>query len=450
MTNREWNTDDGAPFHRRELLRVGSLSFLGISLHQFLHLDRLMAAIGKTDRTAKAQACILLWLNGGPSHIDTWDPKPNSSFKPISTNVDGIQISELLPRVARQLDKLAIVRCMHTEENNHLQGLHYAITGHRPNPVMKFPSFGSIISKELGSRNNVPPHVKFELADVRYEDIFKAQFLGAEQDPLVLPDPSGPDFKLPDLSLPESISLERMGNRRSFLSLIDQVYRQQVESVEHAKMDSFLQQAWNMLLSPGVRQAFDLSTETEATKEAYGHTRFGQSTLLARRLIEAGCRFVTVPDWNREKTGRDWDTHGTNDEQHRDTLVPVLDQVLSTLLMDLEQRGLLASTLVIAMGEFGRTVDPIVRKGQGRDHWCHCWSMVLGGGGIQGGRVVGASDERGAYPADRRLSIGDLYATVYKAMGIDWTKEFMHPIGRPLKIANAIHDETGVPIAELV
>ena len=389
MTKRECGSCNGDHFQRRELLRVGSLSFLGISLNQFLQLEQVMAATGRMDGKAKAQACILLWLNGGPSHIDTWDLKPSSSFKPISTNVDGIQISELLPRVARQMGKLAIIRCMQSEENNHLQGLHYAITGHRPNPVMKFPSFGSIIGKELGARNSVPPHLKFELGDNRYEDIFRAQFLGAEQDPLVLPDPSDPEFKLPDLSLPESITLERMGNRRSFLNLVDQVYRHQVERAEHAKMDSFRQQAWNMLLSPGVHQAFDVSKETEKTKEAYGRTRFGQSTLLARRLVEAGCRFVTVPDV------AGWDTHGNNNESLRDKLVPALDQVLSALLTDLEQRGLLSSTLVIAMGEFGRTVDPIGQKGQGRDHWCHCWSMVMCGGGIRGGRVVGASDERG-------------------------------------------------------
>ena len=444
MNTEQCSACNGAHFRRREVLRVGALSFLGIGLNQYLELKQAMAAEQGVEKKAKAQACILLWLNGGPSHIDTWDPKPNSSFKPISTNVAGIQISELLPRAAKQMDKLAMIRCMQTEENNHLQGLHYAMTGHRPNPVMKFPSFGSIISKELGARHNVPPHVKFELGDVRYEDIFKAQFLGPEQDPLVLPDPSNPEFKLPDLSLPESITLERMGNRRSFLSLVDRVYRQQVESVEHAKMDGFRQQAWNMILSPAVREAFDFSKESEKIKDAYGRNPFGQSVLMARRLVEAGCRFVTAPDT------RGWDTHGSNDERHGDVLVPVLDQVLSTLLGDLEQRGLLESTVVIVMGEFGRTVDSIVRKGQGRDHWCHCWSMVLGGGGIRGGQVVGASDERGAYPVDRKVSIGDLYATIYKALGIDWTKEYMHPIGRPLKIANAIHDETGVPLAELV
>jgi len=448
MNETESSRCNGAHFQRRELLRVGALSFLGIGLTPYLELKQLIATPNGADKKAKAQACILLWLNGGPSHIDTWDPKANSSFKPISTNVDGIQIAELLPRVARKMDKLAMIRCMQTEENNHLQGHHYAMTGHRPNPVMKFPSFGSIISKELGARHSVPPHIKILGTDpgydIRYHENLKAQFLGAAYDPMILPNPSAKDFAIPDLSIPESVTLERIENRSYFLKLVDRLYRQEVESAEYSQMDSFRQQALNMILSPAVREGFDLSKESEKTKDAYGRDPFGQSVLLARRLVEAGCRFVTATDL------RGWDTHGSSDERHGDLLVPVLDQVLSTLLGDLEQRGLLESTLVIVMGEFGRTVDPIVRKGQGRDHWCHCWSMVLGGGGIRGGQAVGASDERGAYPAGRTVSIGDLYATIYKAMGIDWTKEYMHPIGRPLKIANAIHDETGVPIAGLV
>ncbi len=435
----------GIHFRRREVLRLGALSFLGISLNRYLALQRVLGA----RRTGKAESCILIWLNGGPSHIDTWDPKPNSSFKPIATNVEGIQISELLPRTARHMDKLAVIRSMHTEENNHLQGLHYAITGHRPNPVMKYPSFGSIVGRELGNHNNVPSYVKFELGDARYEDIFKAHFIGAEYDPMVLPDPRG-DFTVPDLALPESVSVARMEERRSFLKLVDGLYRNRVQSAEHAKVDTFQQQALDMILSAPVRRAFDLSQESEQIKDVYGRHRVGQSTLLAHRLVEAGCRFVTVTDGKREETGRDWDTHGTSDEQHRDVLVPVLDQVLSALLMDLEQRGLLESTVVMAMGEFGRTTDPMTRKGQGRDHWCNCWSMVLGGGGIRGGQVIGTSDERGSYVGERPVSIGDLYATVYKALGIDWTKEYMHPIGRPLKIANSLHDETGVPIEELV
>ncbi len=438
----------GSPISRRAVLRVGSLSFLGINLSQFLELEAVLGAVKGEEKRAKAQACILLWLDGGPSHIDTWDPKPNSSFKPISTNVPGIQISELLPRMSKHMDKLAVIRSMHTEENNHGVAHHYAMTGHRPSPAMKFPAFSSIITKELGQRNNVPPNVMVPEISASARDNFKSHFLGAQYDPLQIPDPNKRDYKIPELSLPGSLTLERIQARNAFLKLVDGRYRQRVESAEYANLDEFRQQALNMVLSQSVRQAFDLSKEPEKLKDAYGRSMFGQSVLIARRLVEAGSRFVTAYDLKRVETGRNWDTHGTNDKQHKDVLAPVLDQTLSTLLTDLEQRGLLETTLVIAMGEFGRTYD--LNPGGGRDHWCHCWSMVLGGGGIQGGQIIGASDERGAYVADRMVTIGDLLATLYKALGIDWTREYMHPIGRPLKIANSINDKTGQPIEEII
>jgi hypothetical protein len=404
-----------------------------------------MAATG--PKPAKAQSVIMLFLNGGPSQVDTWDPKRNSSFKPISTNVPGIQISELLPRMARQMDKVAIIRTMRTEENNHGIAHHYAMTGHRPNPAMKFPSFGSIIAKETGERGSVPPYVMVPGIGAGWGEHFRAHMLGARYDPLVIPDPSQKDFKVPDLSLPASVTVERIQQRRAMARLVDGLYREQVQNGEHASLDAFQEQALNMVLSPAVREAFDLSKESDKLKDAYGRHTVGQAALMARRLVEAGSRFVTVIDLNRPEGGN-WDTHSNNDKNHRDVLVPVVDQVLSTLLVDLEQRGLLSSTIVMVLGEFGRTPD--VNPNGGRDHWIHCWSMVLGGGGIRGGQVIGESDERGAYVKDRTVTIGDVYATVFKAMGIDWTKEYMHPIGRPLKIANSIDDMTGQPIQEIV
>lgn len=437
-----------ASLRRRDFLRVGSLSLLGVHLSQYLRLKQAMAAVpASATSKAKAQACILLWLEGGPSQMDTWDPKPSSPFRPISTNVSGIQISELMPRVARKMDKLSIIRTMYTEENNHPQASYYALTGHRPNPAMEFPSFGSIITKEMGPRNDVPPHIlvpQWE-NERQYEEYFKASFLGAEYDPLVVPDPSSKDFKLPDLSLPKSVTLERLQDRRAFLKLVDRRYREKAMIAEHADGDTFTQQAQNMILAPSVRDAFDLSKEPDKIKEAYGLNGFGQSALLARRMVEAGSRFVTAAGYKFNA----WDTHSDNDRIHRDQLVPVLDQTLATLLEDLEQRGLLESTLVLAIGEFGRT--PHHNPNAGRDHWSHCWSMALGGGGIRGGQVVGASDERGAYlAAGRKVTIGDLFATVYQALGIDWHKEYMHPIGRPVKIANSEDDHTGKPVEELL
>jgi hypothetical protein len=313
---------------------------------------------------------------------------------------------------------------------------------------MKFPSFGSIVSKELGPRKNLPPYIVVptptENDFFSYEEAYKASFVGAEYDGMILPDPSKSDFSVPDLGLPKSISSEAIEDRRTLLNIVDRNFRQKENLGEFSQMDTFQQQALQMLLSPHVRKAFDLSQESEKAKDRYGRHRVGQSVLLARRLVEAGCRFVTAAGY---KHGQ-WDTHFENEKRLREALAPTLDQTLSALLEDLDQRGLLESTVVIATGEFGRT--PQINPAKGRDHWPDCWSLVVGGGGIQGGQIVGASDERGAYVAERPVSIGDLYATVYKAMGIDWAKTYMSPIGRPLYIANGFDNKVGAPIKELI
>ncbi|MFN0169851.1 MAG: DUF1501 domain-containing protein [Bryobacteraceae bacterium] len=434
---------------RRDFIRVGALHFLGISLGEFLAFE---AARGASP--GKAQACILLWLDGGASHIDMWDPKPASLFRPISTNVPGLRISELFPKLARHMDKISAIRSIYSLENDHVAGHHYAMTGHKPNPAMKFPSLGSIISKELGVRNQIPPYVMMPSLTGPYDEVFKAQILGGAWDPMILAGgeeaPEGEvrveikDLKVPDLSLPNELAAARLDDRRGFLEIVDRAYRERAEVAEFADMDAYSEQAYRMILAPQVRRAFDLSQENEKTKEAYGRNGFGQSVLLARRLVEAGSRFVTACGY---KTAS-WDTHNQHNTKLRDRLAPPLDQAVSALLVDLKDRGLLDSTVVAVMSEFGRT--PSINSNGGRDHWPHCWSMLLGGGGIAGGAVVGASDERGAAVAGRQVSIGDIHATLYKAMGIDWNKEIMHPIGRPLFIANGLNDQPGVPIRELV
>lgn len=436
---------------RRDFLRVGTLTFLGIGLSDFFRLGRAqaLAATASTAATpAKAQSVILIWLEGGISHLDSWDVKGNSGFRPIATNAAGIQISELFPQVARHMDKLSIIRSMRTEERNHPQGTIQALTGHRPNPALKFPSFGSIVSKELGLRNNMPPFVVVPTPTegdfFNYQEAYQAAFIGSEYDAMVLPDPSKPDFQLPDLSLPKSVTAEAIEDRRTMLRIVDRWFRQKEELAEFAKMDAFGEQALKMLLDPRVKQAFDLSQESEKTKERYGRHRVGQSVLLARRLVESGCRFVTAAGY---KHGQ-WDTHDDNEGRLRNTLAPLLDQSLSALMEDLKQRGLLESTVVVVTGEFGRT--PVVNPKGGRDHWPDCWSLLVGGGGIRGGCIVGASDKDGAYVADRPVSIGDLYATVYKALGIDWTQTYMSPIDRPVYIANGFDDTPGIPLQELI
>jgi uncharacterized protein (DUF1501 family) len=440
---------EGARLTRRDFLRAGALTYLGANLSDLLRLEQAQAfAATAATKPAKAQAVILLWLEGGVSHVDTWDLKNSSSFKPISTNAPGIQISELLPQVAGHMDKLSIIRSMKTFERNHPQGTIETLTGHRPNPALKSPSFGSIVSKEVGARNNMPPFVVVpqptENDFFNYQPAYQAAFIGSEYDGMILPDPSKPNFVVPDLSLPKSITAEVIDDRRTMRKIVDQFYRKKVEAAEFAKMDAFEEQAVKMLLSPQVREAFDMSRESEKTKDRYGRTRVGQSVLMARRLVEAGCRFVTAAGY----THGQWDTHDNIDKNLRDSLAPLLDRSLSALMEDLKQRGLYESTIVIATGEFGRT--PVINPKLGRDHWPEAWSIVLGGGGIAGGRIVGATDERGAAVTEKPVSTGDLYATVYKAMGIDWTKTYMSPIARPVYIANGFDDTPGNPLTELI
>ena len=431
---------------RRDILRAGSLSLLGLGLPDYLRLSAQSVEKENAGKK-KAQSCILLFLEGGPSQIDTWDPKPHSSFKPISTAVPDIQISELFPRLAARANNFSILRSLHTEENNHPQGTHYAMTAHRPSPRTTFPSLGSIVAKEKGIRNEMPPYVMVPLhweGDFfSYVDAFNAGFIGSQYNPVILPDPSLANFEVPDLSLPKSLSVENINDRLSFLSVVDRHYRQREKRAEFAQMDRFTKQAMTMLLSPTVKEAFDLSQELEATKDAYGRTRVGQSVLMARRLVEAGCRFVTASGYTHSQ----WDTHGDHDSRLRSVLAPTLDQTLSVLLDDLDQRGLLETTMVLVMGEFGRT--PHMNALNGRDHYPDCWSLLLAGGGIEGGRVVGASDAQGAQVADRLISMGDVYATIYRALGIDWTKTYTNPFGRPFYIANSLDDTMGQPVDEL-
>lgn len=428
--------------NRRDFISAGSLGFLGMSLSQYLRA----AETSPSPQKGKANAVILFWLEGGPSHIDTWDPKSNSNFKPISTNVPGIRVTELLPKMAKKMDKFALVRSMHTRGTDHPQATHYAITGHEINPAMQFPSLGSIITKEMGPRNAVPPHVLVPKWDKsrQYEDYFRSAFLGGEYDPMCIPDPSRPGFQVTDLSLPKTVSQQAVEGRSEFLKIVDKRYRTMNETADHANMDAYTSQAWKMLLTPAVRDAFDMGKESEKTKERYGKDSVGQSALLARRLVEAGSRFVTAAGYH----GNSWDTHSDNDKGHRDRLCPTLDRTLTALVDDLEERGMLETTLVVAMGEFGRT--PVINPNLGRDHWPNCWSMALAGGGIKVGQAVGASDERGYNVTERVVTMGDLFATIYKALGVDWTREYMSPIGRPLKIANSLEDTTGVPVKELL
>ena len=257
------------------------------------------------------------------------------------------------------MDKLSIIRSMHSEEGNHPEGTYYGMTGHRPSPAFRFPSLGSIVSRELGGRNNIPPYVV--TPPLSYGHSYMAGNMGPQYNPMIVPDPSKEDFKIPDLTLPKSLSPELLQDRQSFLKVVDHHYRQQEEFARFSKMDTYQEQALRMILSPNVKKAFDLSAEPDRVREAYGKTRFGQSVLLARRLVEAGCRFVTAEGFNHSE----WDIHFDNDKLLSENLAPRFDQALSMLLTELEERGLLETTVVMAMGEFGRTPKINARAGSG-------------------------------------------------------------------------------------
>jgi hypothetical protein len=403
---------------------------------------------------------ILIFNCGGPSHLDLWDPKPDATdtvrgpFQPISTNVAGIQVSELLPRLARHIDKLAIVRSVHHSHSSHNAGMHWSIVG-RPyrkdstliNPsATDYPSFGTLVgwlAQRDGYSGAVPPYVitPFPHCDSTVY-VTPGQFggcLGIRFDPFVVDaDPSADDFRVRNLSLDDTLTPQRLQSR---LALLGQMANTTAPAAHAAAAEYDLRrdQAASMVLSGEAAQAFDLSREKPDVRERYGRHGWGQSHLLARRLVEAGVRFVTTVN------GRSiiWDTHQDNFNRLKTRLAPPMEQAYATLLDDLDERGLLDTTLVIWMGDFGRT--PIINKDVGRDHWPQCYTMVLAGGGIRGGQVVGQSDRTGAYPHERPVTPADIHATVFSALGYDPRAVMYQTVdGRPTLLSD------GTPIRELL
>lgn len=414
---------------RRDLLRVGALSALGLTMPDWL---RLRAA---APATRQAKACILLWLDGGPSHLETFDVKPDAPsevrgpFQPIKTNVTGIHVCELLPNTARVADKLALVRSVTSPLGEHAIANSYLLTGYKPSPVLEYPSFGSVLAHLRGGRPTLPPYV----AVPTYKPTASSGFLGTAYRPFAVGgDPSRPDFRVRDLDFYPGVTGGRMERRRSFLDQLDG-FQRGVESGS-VESDPEFEQAYRLITSPAAKKAFDLSQEKPADRARYGPRTLGQSCLLARRLVERGVSFVTVHN-------PDWDTHaqlvlrlkeGYAGAKVGVGLIPTLDQALAALIGDLSERGLLEQTLVIAMGEFGRT--PKLNTSAGRDHWPRVFSVVLAGGGIKGGQVVGASDRIGESPADRAVTPADLARTVYTLLGVNPAREIHTRDGRPVQI----------------
>ncbi len=452
LTGRPLRACDG--FSRREMLHVGSLAAMGLAVSEVLGRPAAPAAAPGFGR---ARSCLLVYLFGGPSQLDTFDPKPDApaevrgEFRPIPTNVPGVSVCEHLPRLAARADRYCLIRGMCHEHPRHGWGLYYMLTGHRHNrPDLDapptpddFPGLGALVTKLAPPRPGLPSAVTLPRWN-RFNDLphsyagEKAGFVGSAFDPwLVRAEGDGQTFRPQGLELPLDVPAGRLGERRDLLAAVDRGIASWGEAArEH---DALRDSACDLLTSSAVRRAFDLSLEPDRLRDGYGRHPFGQGLLLARRLVEAGCRLVQL-NWHDD--GSDvkspfWDTHKDNFNSLKNRLLPPADAGLAALLDDLVGRGLLDSTLVLVMGEFGRTpkVGQVVMNGAtdaaGRDHWPHAYTVLAAGGGVRGGTVHGRSDARAAYVTDGPVSPPDLQATALHLLGVDPSAQVVDRQGRP-------------------
>ena len=424
--------------NRREFIQLGALAGLGVSLPDVLRLQ------AQSEKPSDDISCIFMWMNGGPSHIDTFDPKPEApveirgEFDAISTGLPGVQFSEYLPKLSQQLDKFSVVRSGTQYSNSHGVSDHYLMSGYKWTPSLTYPAYGSVVARQKGWRNNMPPYIQIGTDVDRRFGGGTAGFMGAVYNPFEIDsDPSKKDFRVRDVTPPAGIDLARIDRRKKYLRAFDRFQQDVEESPELvSSTDSFYEKAFGLVTSPTAKKAFDLSQETETTRKAYGDHRLGQSLLLARRLVESGVRFITVTDPS-------WDTHQNNFNSLKNRLLPRLDQAYSALMVDLAQRGMLEKTLVVWTGDFGRT--PKVNPSAGRDHWGDCFSALVAGGGLKPGQVIGRSDSIGGYPIERPLHAQDLFATMYHVLGVDTHTIFIDRQNRPIPVLNH-----GSPIDELI
>ncbi len=425
---------------RRSFLRLGGLSALGLSLDGFF---RLRAAAG-TTAPRPAVSCILLWMQGGPSHVDTFDPKPDApaevrgEFGTVPTVLPGVRFCEHLPLLARQADKLSVIRGHDPKNGSHGVADHLMMTGHPFNPSLPFPCYGSVVARERGYRNGMLPFVQLGRYIDRRFNGGVGGFLGDEFNPFEVPDnPNAPAFRVSDLGLENAAKQTRLERRYAMLAEVDRYHREEEESSPAVKArDSFYEKAHGLITAPAAKRAFDLALEAPATRDAYGRTTFGQSCLLARRLIEAGVHFVTLTDGG-------WDTHQNNFASLKQRKLPVLDRAYGALLQDLHDRGLLDTTLVVWFGDFGRT--PKVNPSAGRDHWASAGVACMGGGGVRTGEVVGATNALGEFVTDDPVGPQDLAATIYQALGVPLHTWYRSQDGRPVELV-----PTGKPVRQLV
>jgi hypothetical protein len=437
---------------RRRLLQVGGVGVLGSLMPEWLE------ASDSRRHGARARSVIFLHQFGGPSHVDTFDMKPGmpaeirGQYQPIRSSLPGVPVCEKLPHTSRIMDKVTLVRSVRHEMRNHNSAGYYSLTGRAPltddqrlrDSRELFPAYGSIVDRFAPAGQGTPTFVSYPhvIADGSITPGQHASFLGQEHDPFFIgQDPNADDFRLPELSLPDNLTPERLQNRREMMRLLDGDARLLEQSARARGIDAHFQRAMTMLTSPTFRRAFDLASEPAAVRERYGRTTYGQGCLLARRLVEAGVRFINVyfaaSIGGQSFVSGGWDTHGFNNNPMYPVLdsylLPITEHTLPTLIQDLDDRGLLDETLVVWAGEFGRS--PRINNIAGRDHWPQCYTVLLAGGGVKRGHVHGASDRIGAFPARDPVRPEDLSATFFHLLGIDPHQEVRDALDRPLPVS---------------
>ena len=423
-------------FSRRDSLRVGGLGLFGLTLPGLLK-----AQAGSPARAAgRAKSVILVFLGGGLSHHDSFDLKPEASedvrgqYKPIPSVVPGTLVGELLPRMASVMDKVALVRSGAHGNDHHETATNWVLSGRFGTPFGDYPAMGAVVSHELGFRGTLPPYIAVPRNPSFTWELGRSAFLGGRFESFKTGDPNDALFKVPDMVPAEPVLGQRTSRRRSLLEAVDGLARQVEGNDQIATYDDFHQRAAGMVLSPEARRAFAIETEDPRLRDRYGRTTFGQSCLLARRLVEAGVRFVTINHGG-------WDHHAKI-FPGLDKKLPEFDLAFSALIEDMHSRGGLEDTLVVAMGEFGRT--PKLNKDAGRDHWGPAGSLLFAGAGTRGGLVLGATDRLGAYVTQRPVAPADVAWTIYEALGVDPQAHLMTPDGRPMEIL-----DKGEPVREL-
>jgi hypothetical protein len=423
---------------RRSFLQVGTLAGLGLSLPNFLAAKRAQAEDGKS---AGDTNCILIWTRGGTSHHDTFDPKPlapvsvRGEYGVIDTAVPGVQFTEILPNMAKELKRFAVLRGWNPKNGSHGTADQWVMSGRRFNPAVGYPTYGSVVSYHKGFKSAMPPFVQLgDQVDHRFGG-GTAGVLGLEHNPFeMLADPNAKKFDVRDITPPQSVGMDRVHRRRKILAKIDALQRAgDLQPAAFDALDEHYKAALAMITAPETKRAFEIEKEDPKLRDGYGRNRFGQSCLLARRLIQSGVRFVTVTDGS-------WDTHQNNFTSLKSRLIPKMDQAIPALLADLEERGMLDSTLVCWLTDFGRT--PKINSASGRDHWASAGFAIMAGAGIPGGAVLGETDDEGGRPIRDEYYSDDIATTIYMKLGIPHDLIAHAPDGRPIQLIE------GKPIRE--